>query len=86
MNIYMIFPFQNQTKVMFVVTANDGVGRVGWGEVGGGSFMLGFGAGGGYHIFCIFLSVFVLLLIVLSWLVHDNCACFIFNALISITL
>ena len=42
----------------------------------GGSFMLGVGwwTVGGYHIFSIF-SVFLLLLIVLSWLVHDNLLC-----------
>ena len=31
----------------------------------------------GYQIFSMFCSVFVLLLIVLSWLVHDCCVCFI---------
>ena len=42
--------------------------------------MLGFGweTGGGYHIFSIFCSVFVLLFIVLLWLEHDCCCvCFI---------
>ena len=60
------------------------------GEMGtleGTSFMLGLGggggAGGGYHIFSIFFPVIVLL-IVLSWLVHNillclfNCFCFAF--------
>ena len=36
---------------------------------------LGGGTGGGYHIFSIFCYVFVLLLIVLSWLVHDSLLC-----------
>ena len=36
---------------------------------------LGGGPGGGYHIFSIFRSVFVLLLIVFSWLVHDSLLC-----------
>ena len=42
------------------------------GKVGGGSFMLGFGCGdrGWVSYFFIFCSVFVLV-IVLSWLVHD---------------
>ena len=31
-----------------------------------------------YHIFSIFFSVFVLLVIVLSWLVHDSLLC-LFN-------
>ena len=36
---------------------------------------LGRGTGGGYHVFSIFCSVFVLLLIALSWLVHDSLFC-----------
>ena len=42
--------------------------------------MLEFGCGyrGGHHSFSIFCFVFVLLLIVLAWLVHDSyCVCFI---------
>ena len=56
-----------------------------WGDVkagGGGWFIyylfndLGGGVtGGGYHIFPIFCTVFVLLLIILSWLVHDSLLC-----------
>ena len=44
------------------------------GRLGGCSFMLEFGWGdreGGYHIF----SVFMMLLIFLSWLVHDSLFC-----------
>ena len=50
---------------------------MGDGKVGGGSFMLGFGwgKGAGYQIFSTFCSVLVLLLIVLSWLVHDSLLC-----------
>ena len=47
------------------------------GRLGGCSFMLEFGwwdREGGYHIF----SVFVMLLIFLSWLVHDSLLC-LFN-------
>ena len=64
-----------------VTSGNGGMGRLGMVY-----FMLGFGwgTGGGYHIFSKFFSVFVLLLIVLSWLAHDtllclfNCSCFAF--------
>ena len=48
--------------------------------VGGGSFMLGFGWGGtgaGCHNFSIFCSVFMLLFIALSWLVHDSLFCLV---------
>ena len=56
------------------------------GKLGAGSFQLGFGwvTEGEYHIFSIFCSVSMLLLIVLSCLVHDNllclfyCSCFAF--------
>ena len=36
---------------------------------------LGGGTGGGYHTFSIDCSDFVLLLIILSWLVHDSLLC-----------
>ena len=52
-----------------VVTANDGGIRLG---VVHSSYDLGGRTGSGYHIFSIFCSVFVLLLIVLLWLVHDS--------------
>ena len=46
--------------------------------MGGGSFMLGFGGGTMWvPYFYIFCSIFVLLLIVLSWLVHDSCCIFL---------
>ena len=37
--------------------------------------VLGRGRGGGYHIFSIFCPVFVLLLVFLSWVVHDSLLC-----------
>ena len=57
-----------------VISSNGRMGRL-----GGGSFMLGFGWGTvcGYHIFSIFFF-FMLLVIVLSWLVHDGLLC-LFN-------
>lgn len=47
------------------------------GKVGGGSFLLGFGCGdrGWVSYFSIFCSVFVLLFIILSRLVHDSLLC-----------
>ena len=51
-------------------------------KVGTGSFILGFfflGGGeavGGYHMFPIFCSVFMLLLVFLSYLVHHSKLCF----------
>ena len=48
------------------------------GKVGGGSFMLRFGEDRRWvSYFYIFCFVFVLLLIVLSWLVHDSCCVFL---------
>ena len=61
--------------IIVLLKMMGGMGRLGvvylcWGLRGG--------IGCRYHIFSIFCSVFVLLLIVLSWLVHDNCClCFI---------
>ena len=57
-----------------IVTSSDR----GMGQSGAGSFILGFGWGtkGGYHIFSFFVFIFVLLLIVLSWLVHDRLCLF----------
>ena len=59
--------------IIVLLKMMGGMGRLGvvylcWG--------LGGGIGSRYHIFSIFCSVFVLLLIVLSWLVHDNCCVF----------
>ena len=49
---------------------------MGDGEVGGGSFMLKFGWGErgwvSYFLFSFFCSVFVFLLIALSWLLRDS--------------
>ena len=42
---------------------------------------------GGYHIFSIFCSAFVLLLLVLSWLIHDSsCIGFIRHFMLSLSL
>ena len=52
-----------------VTSSNEGIRRV-----GGCSFMLGFGLGDreSDHFLYIFCSAFVVLVIVLSWLVHDS--------------
>ena len=61
--------------IIVLLKMMGGMGRLGVVYLCGG---LGGGIGSRYHIFSIFCSVFVLLLIVLSWLVHDNCCvCFI---------
>ena len=67
-----------------VVTSSDG----GMGKLGASSFILGFGWGdrGGYHIFSIFCSVFVLLLTVLSWLVHDSLLCLFHCSIFALSL
>ena len=60
--------------IFSIVTSSNGE----MGKLEGGSFMLGFGWGDrGWvsYFFSIFCSVFVLLLIVLSWLLHDSLLC-----------
>ena len=67
------FIFAKDMMTIMLLRKWWGYAKVGW------VVMLGFGWGimGGYHIFSTFCSVFVLLLIVISWLVHDSCfVCF----------
>ena len=62
---------------------------MGDGKFGGWLIDVKVWAGGervGCHTFSIFCSVFVLLLIVLSWLEHDSCVCFIVPCLLSLSL
>ena len=64
---------QGYNVTVFLLQVMGGMGRLGVVYL---CYGLGGGTGGGYHSFSIFCSVLMLLLIVLSWLVHDSLCLF----------